>query len=332
MTIYYAAWELDSIDNIVGGGPTEDTTNKDTNFTNMSFYATTTKSGFISFTSLTDFWLHFTMHKITATVVANTNPIIEFNNGTSKEYRIIMNATTPTTVWDFQKTTNGTTWTTLVSFTTGAANTTYVSDNAWDIRIKANATTGLIRIYNQGTLVASYSGNTATQTSTVNRINFLASDALSRYNFAEIIVADTATINYRLKSLTASGAGTYSEWTGAYTEIDEVAKNDADFIVTNATNQRFVCDMADMTVGQLGSREVKAVVVASRQLFTTDAAPTNLQHMVRTNSADYFSANLSVPIDGSIYLRQTIWELNPSTSAKWTLVETQNMQVGVKSI
>lgn len=332
MTIYAAAWEADSVVTSIGTLLHDAvTTSRDTAYTNVQLYAQYgAREFYVPFNAaLSEVWIHFTW----ATALDNsalTNAVFSMRNGSSLEYRLAGNGVGSSGVWNFQKTTDGTTWTTL--FTIANAASTPQVGNVFDFHIKPHATTGFVHVYNAGMLVAAYDGNTSAQTNLIDRLHLDGHYNGGQNAFTEFIVADVPTIAWRLQALSPNAAGTYSEWTGSYTDVSETILNDTTFIVSNVVNNRFLANTVDPTTTTLGSREVKAVVTATRIMRSADATPADAQHLVRTNGGDYVSANLGLAADGAIRTKITVWETNPSTSVKWTLAEGAALQVGVKAV
>lgn len=325
MTIYAAAWELETIIPTVGV-LLEDTTpyRMDTNYNNLGLEPVdSSREGYLAFgTTLSDFWWHVCIIQVGGST--NTGDAIwSYNNGASLEFRVIHSPSSQNLL-QFQKTTNnGSSWTTILTFPSPNQLTTY------DFRLKIDATTGFIRVYHAGTLVASFTGDTSSTTNLVDRIQL--KNFACTFNYMELIVADEPTINWRLQTLTPTASGFYSEWTGSYTAIDDTTLNDADFITINTTNARFLCDVTDYYAAGMTSMETKAIIIASRQLITVDSTPTAIKHMLRSNSTDYATASLGVTVDGSFYNKQTIFATNPTTGVKWTNAEVNALQIGVKT-
>ena len=274
-----------------------------------------------------DFWCH--LHWIMNGWTSGTEAPITFSAGASLEYRVFYTPGASNATLNLQKTTNGSTWTTLCSWTMASSGDllTYL-----DIHIKAHATLGTADVYMNGSSVATFAGNTLAQTSTVNRATFTSASSGTYLMLSEMVIADVPTIGWRVQTVLPNSSGTYSEWTGSYLDVDESIPDDNDFVISNTTGQRELFNVSDPTTATLGSREFKALVVNSRGAISADSAPTDMQHMLRSNSADYLTANLGHVNDAAIRLKTTIYELNPSTSAKFTLAEAAAVQIGVKAV
>lgn len=307
---------------------------RDTNFVNTSLSYNSisgAREGYIPLgSSLTDIWIHLRVY--TSGVLGTTQEMFVLKNGTTDEYRVAASPGSSSILWKVQKTVDGTNWTDLVSFNLGLGTTSTL-----DIRIKAHATTGEVRVCVNGFQVGTFSGSTTSQTTAFERIYFRTGTAASSLSLTpcnELIVTDgaTPTMGWRVQSILPNAAGTYSEWTGASTAIDEVVLDTSDFIISNTTGQRFTANYVDPTTTQLGSREIKGFTVTSTSAFSTDSTPTNLQHFLRSNSSDFTTANLGQSLDAVQRTFMTVYETNPATSAKFTLVEAAAIQFGVKTV
>lgn len=330
MTIYAAAGDLDSA--VMTAGTLETWTSAtyhDSAYTNYAVAFHPARTGYIDLAATaSEFWFH--MHWLFDSWLSGTADAVTFSLGSSLEYKIEVVGGSPTSTLNLRKTTNGSTWTTIVSWIMTSSGNPVVD---LDVHLKPHATLGAADVYINGTLVASVSGvNTMAQTSTINRLSFTSVNSGSYLMLSELAVADVPTIGWRVLSLLPNASGQYSEFTGAYTGIDEMIADDADFIISNTTSQRHLVNLQDPNTSTVGSREIKALVVNSRGAISIDSAPTDMQHGLRSNSSDYYTANLGHVADAAVRVKTTIYELNPSTSAKFTLAEAAAVQVGVKAV
>lgn len=71
-----------------------------------------------------------------------------------------------------------------------------------------------------------------------------------------------------------TAAGDTNDWTGAYTDVDEAATDDADVIYVNTTNKDFQCALSDGPGGTIITHGIKIEV---RALKTADSVPGNLK-------------------------------------------------------
>lgn len=107
--------------------------------------------------------------------------------------------------------------------------------------------------------------------------------------YSEVIIADEDCTNWRLKTLAATGAGTYSEQaTGAYTAIDETNINDSDLVALNAVGERF--SVAATNVSSIGEGLIVESVHVVARAMTDGSGPSAIELGVRGNSSDSYAA------------------------------------------
>ncbi len=330
MTIHIAAGDLDIA--IMTTGSLETWTSSeyhDPAYTNYGVAFHPANVGYIDLASTaSEFWFHIRWYL--HNWLNGTSDVITFSAGSSLEYKIEGVGGSPNATFNLRRTTNGTTWTTLVSWTMISVNYSRVD---LDIHLRPHATLGTVDVFINGNLVASTSGvDTLAQTSTINRLTFTSVGASTFIMLSELVVADVPTIGWRVQSVLPNASGTYSEFTGSYLDIDETVVNDADFIISNTTNQRHFVNLQDPSTTTLGAREIKGLIVTSRGAISTDSTPTDMQHGLRSNSSDYYTSNLGHVADAAIRQMTTVYELNPATSARFTLAEAIAVQVGVRAV
>lgn len=141
------------------------------------------------------------------------------------------------------------------------------------------------------------------------------------------IMADTEpTIGHRLYTIPPASNGANTAWTGTYTEVDEIAYSDADFINSGTANQ---VETFAGTTPTLTGYVIQSVTVGARGK-TDGSGPSNLQLALRSSSTDYFSSSKALDVGYGPF--QNIWETNPATSADWVNSAISGLQFGVKSI
>jgi hypothetical protein len=87
-----------------------------------------------------------------------------------------------------------------------------------DFHIKIANVGGVIEYYRGGVLKHAFYGDTLnTGYSDIGRIILGCGGSV----FSQCIIADQSTINMHVSTLAPSGAGTLTDWTGAYTDIDD---------------------------------------------------------------------------------------------------------------
>jgi hypothetical protein len=200
-----------------------------------------------------------------------------------------------------------------------------------DIMIKSGVSGGVSVYLDGGPLVISGSGDLSAvsnfqQLRVSSQANFPMASSLT--HVSQIIVADEPTIQWCSFSIHPTAAGTHTDWTGLYTDVNETVLDDTTFIYTTTASQLDTFPVNSITLP--GGYIVKALVQSMRARIST-AGPQNAQFVVRTASTDYASSNVT----GIFYNYQpfqTIWTTNPNTSAAWTQSDVNAAEIGVKSI
>lgn len=206
----------------------------------------------------------------------------------------------------------------------------FIDKQTLDIRITVGGS-GRIQVYNGGTKVIESGPINLTPIHNIAGINF--SGYVSGFGtgvgpqISQCIIANQTTIGWRMDTYVPSGAGSLSDWTGDYTDIDEVVYNDANFISTPTANA--VSNFALTPVGAPDGSEIKAFVVTARAR-TGGAGPQNLQLNVNTDGTDFFSP--SILQDAGFLPNIGIWETNPNTGVKWVDADLVDIKGGVKAI
>jgi hypothetical protein len=146
---------------------------------------------------------------------------------------------------------------------------------------------------------------------------------------SEYIHADEPTVGFRVAQLTVDGAGTTNEWTGAYTDVNASGDpDDSTFIESDAADEVQQFTLSDLSATAQGDTIEKLTITA--RALETDEAPNNLQIGVRTNSTDYFSANIGV-LTGTFVDYEYELTTNPDTTSPWTPAEINSLELAVKS-
>lgn len=224
----------------------------------------------------------------------------------------------------------GTTATTLGTQWTDAYPLPAATATEITVYFKVHATTGKFDVYRNGALILSYTGDTtlSSAVSSFTGFTIYAWDNASTYlqAFSEFIIADEDTRGMRLKRLTVDAAGDNTAWTGAYTDIDDTAVNDADGISSTTASQE-VSFGTDVSASGTGTW--KALVVSARAAKGT-SGPATLDMGVKTsgNAAQY---PVSKSLTGGLKPQQAVLTTNPYTSSAWTNAELNAVQLALRS-
>ena len=142
--------------------------------------------------------------------------------------------------------------------------------------------------------------------------------------YSQIIWSSEDTRAMRLITVTASGAGEYSEGTGSYLDVNETPLNDLTGWVSNSSGERL-----SWTINAPGSSvQIRAVVVSARASRSV-GGPQSLKTLMRAGTTDYESAEM--PLTTGLEPHQTILAADPATGASWALGSLTGRQIGLKS-
>jgi len=275
--------------------------------------------------AVSECWVHALMNPSTST--STTTPLISFyNSGTSKDaLRILQTATSTADDANMSVRYNntGTTYTEIATF--------YFTSNATgaeiDIYFKRGAS-GVLKIFINGRLVVSETGNYSTVDTTWDTIRFGANSATA-VEYGGVIVADEPTLNMVLDHLSPNASGTYSDWTGSYTDLADVtgapAVNAATYIDSNTAAQKFSANYDTMDA-LATSREIKAVQLSARGIIESGSSITSVSFTSRHSSTDYTHNNLGLGTSDAS--ARQVFALDPAGGA-WSESDVNAIEFGV---
>lgn len=143
-----------------------------------------------------------------------------------------------------------------------------------------------------------------------------------------MITQDWSTVGAFVKTIRASGLGTYSQWSGTYTDVNEVVVSDATYnqATSNGLMQSYA--MGDITL------PAGFVIGGLRQCIRVKndgaTSPLNVDSLLRTAATDYTSANL--PGVGVAFGPTGFrYDVNPDTSVAWTQAGINAVELGYVS-
>lgn len=198
----------------------------------------------------------------------------------------------------------------------------------YDVWIKKHATTGFIRVFLNAVEVASvtninttaFFGNTFLRFGRAANANFMS--------LSQILIANYNTLTAKVKQTAFTANGAVQEWTGAYTDIDELIGSYADVLTTDVVDEISTFKSAARTVTGFG---VRAVGMIFNGLKGGEAAPANIRGVLRIGGTNYYSsaAALGYGQNGIPFL----WNTDPSTTATWSLANAidANLEFGVQA-
>jgi hypothetical protein len=132
-----------------------------------------------------------------------------------------------------------------------------------------------------------------------------------------------------ISALYASGAGSNTGWTASagsnYQCVDETSPNDdTDYVSTSTVDAKDTYAWNNVAAGA----EIKAVQLLSA-IRKAAEGPGKVKHVIRSNSTDYDSAEMSIGGTTYSYLR-TVHETDPATAVAWTESGFNSAEFGVK--
>ncbi len=200
----------------------------------------------------------------------------------------------------------------------------------FDIQLISYGATATVNIYVAGSLNLTFTGDVRIGgLTTIDAVAVVRGGNVPTVanGYSEIIVADEDTRAFvGLATLVPTSAGTTDDWTGAYTDVNEITIDDATMVYTStaAKDEQF-----NITNPLAGNYRVKAVGVVARATSTLAAA---------VNSVALGFNNAGTVAVGAPHLTTTAWtsELeifaqDPTTSADWLLADMNALQVDLQS-
>jgi len=203
------------------------------------------------------------------------------------------------------------------------------------LEVVLHASTGVIRVYKGGVMVAQYTGlDTIGDNggSGVDTIRFYKPDGSNGadVNLSEMVCANEDIRDMRVFQKQIDANGTNTDWTGDYADIDKLGSDDdLSFIESASAGDVETVGFPNLPA-KAASMNVRAVQVSARAR-EGDTGPTQIQAAVRTGGSNYFGSTQALDTAfGAI--DPEIWETNPGTTNPWTQSEIDSLEVGVKSV
>lgn len=147
--------------------------------------------------------------------------------------------------------------------------------------------------------------------------------------FSQIMVTEgISTINGKVRYRAATGAGSNSGMTGAFTDVNEIINNDTTVLSAASVGLKSTFAMADVTVPS--GFAIKSVFIWSRAK-NDGTAPNNLKGVVRSGGTDYPMAANMTGMGTSFGARLDRRDNDPATGSPWTQAGWNAVEVGVQS-
>jgi hypothetical protein len=198
-----------------------------------------------------------------------------------------------------------------------------------DMQIVGIGLASTINVYWDGALVISFSGDAsmtgiANLDSVCSQLPFIQPTTY----FSEVIVTDEDTRAMSLCTLPPAGPGTTENWTGAYTDINEIAIDDATVVTTNnPASEDWQATLGPLVAGGLG---VRALMIAARTASPAGSAATKVGLGVNSGGT-VNSGALQAPVGASWTTLERLMPLNPITGLAWTAADVNALQLNLRS-
>ena len=204
---------------------------------------------------------------------------------------------------------------------------TYGNNYRFDLYVSGFGTSdGVVKLYKNGVLYIDLTSVDLTVggDTTVDQFAVYTSQTGGAYTYcSQIIVADEDTRLMNLKTLVPDGAGDTNDWTGAYTDIDEITKSDIDKIYTVTKGDDFQANLTGMPAG---GWKVKAVKTVARA--TDSQAALGLKVGVKTNAAVHLSD--AHTLGAGFAVLEKMYLDNPETATPFTSGEIDALQLAYR--
>lgn len=258
-----------------------------------------------AFAQQTTYWHHMTAY---VSGSGTGTALTLYNNSGTAVFRLQSTAggTMQVQYW------NGSAWTQIGSNWSYSASTKYTLD----LKVICGGS-GSMEFYVDNTLVTSGSASMSSVTDIAKfRLGNYAATNQQTY-YSEVFSRTTATVGCRLESEPPTSAGTDTDGTGAYTDIDEYDRNDGDSKVLPSSGNKASFKSAARTQGGIGT--ALAVTVTARA--STDSGQ-SIKFYLLISGTRYYSG--SIALTASLLPYQYTWETNPATSSPWVLADAQS--------
>lgn len=224
-------------------------------------------------------------------------------------------------IWD------GAAWVVIGSFSMDGT-------SRFDIRVQMLAA-GVLKIYKDAALVLDYAGDLTLGATDCGSLYFNrpGSGGDPGITFSGVIIADEDTRLLESQSLSVAGVGTFAEWTGDHTAIDEVGlPADSDFAWTTVAGSRLSFALENVDASFATAHSVVGVGISAR------AARAGESHLVQagvvSGAVEGYGASFTPPGSFSGYAgaADAFFATDPATGAAWTLSAVDALEGAIKAV
>lgn len=277
-----------------------------------------------------EFWLHFEVYAV-GNLSANGGTGLSFYSAAGELQYAFMGTATGGQM-HFYKSTNNTTFNTRMG--TGDVIFAPSARHVVDVQVKNAASGGIFNVFLNGTLTASFSGDTSTNgANAVRYIRFRTPTINNTWQISQVVAADMPTVGWKVQELwPVTGTQTFNQWTGTFSDCDDFglnfAKADSIYANTNGFTESFVVN--DVPAGA-SNMFVAAVAISARAVTAVGSAVQTFTPGVEVGGVFYEGGDYVItPTDGEQII-QTIFHQNPATASGWTQSNVNAMQIGVRA-
>lgn len=197
-----------------------------------------------------------------------------------------------------------------------------------DIYWKVGTVSGIIEIYSNKVLVASFAGDLSAVANVANASvgSWYASGGCDH---SQILVTNYNTLQSKVKQSVFNAVGGVAGWTGAYTDINASVPVTTTNINTPTVN---AIDTFKAAARTFTNYQVKAVLVQHRSQKGSATSPQNIRPVVRISATNYFGASQALAYGTIDFTTQ--FTTNPATGIAWTAAEAAdvNLEIGVQAL
>lgn len=146
--------------------------------------------------------------------------------------------------------------------------------------------------------------------------------------YSEVIVADESTLDMRVQSLTPTGNGFHTDWTGDFNDVDSF---DDGTSIKTATTEKESFTFSDITAS-VGGRAIKGLFFGVRANHINAVSPDQVNQFVRISSTDFSVTGPTLGPSSGFLPQQALFAVNPDTLTSWTESEINALEAGVESV
>lgn len=215
----------------------------------------------------------------------------------------------------------------------------------FEIRYLCDQTVGEVEMRVNGITVASATGadTNGSTGNTITTIHWSGHDAASGaadVYIDDFYVCDPSGTDYntflgdiRVETIRPNGNGNANQFTGSdgnstdnYLLVDEAAYSSADYVGSDTAghNDQYTFGNLARTTGSV--RGVMALGVVSKD----DSGAKDAHLLTRTGGVDYNGDDFSPTTSDSVY--KQVWEVNPGTTADWSISEVNAAEFGIEVV